>query len=680
MTAPNLSILTNVSLFQQPDPIKVHSKQTSQQVLDEWKNHMTAINAIINKVGTAGNPASAQISEAERAAFQTSVTNLIDLAQNGFEFTIQTDPGPPPVNADVRDVITVSMAKDLDNLLRTIESAHPGAQLSPAVNIPIDALRAWRDFAEASPVIKQVVGNMNDAIYVGGVGHTSTGYTDGVYDSQGRLIVGSLQSMVELLFVKTGNEMMAENLEQLEKALQTNKESLEVLTTLQSIHNEIAAFSKGEQPLDVGVTNELTPTVVGVITVPLPTRDTNTQAAYNKGADIQKFYESIIPELGPGMASAYDVMDAYKAATDKIALAGFNATSYNALKTAVTNAIAAMGGTGIDPNVPIATWNTTARTDLAVAIQNYRNLVIPFNAAITKLNALMAPFGELFGAAPGEPFTIPDVISVSPGTFNYNRIPMTTLPVLPDFGSENIPFEFNAVPSETTSSSAAIIQFRDSLLVPFKNELDDSDFDPVSILQMFTASDGFTPLTPISIADALYSNPDIVKGDPQNGLPPIANIDMANKIKVQYELLKSQIAELSQNENQVGSPNTLLARLNAVVSDLKRSGVEKILNISGLDQYNDATEAITRRDIIKSIDNFAKIWILDDLANTSSAFSGKIQENLGFAITAAESLNDQQKEETRRFLFLFEEFYKSASAILTKLTQLIEKMAQNINR
>lgn len=59
---------------------------------------------------------------------------------------------------------------------------------------------------------------------------------------------------------------------------------------------------------------------------------------------------------------------------------------------------------------------------------------------------------------------------------------------------------------------------------------------------------------------------------------------------------------------------------------------------------------------------------------------GDAQQNVTSGITAAQGLNDQQKEEVRRYLFVFEEFYKSASAILQRITQILEKMAQNISR
>lgn len=60
--------------------------------------------------------------------------------------------------------------------------------------------------------------------------------------------------------------------------------------------------------------------------------------------------------------------------------------------------------------------------------------------------------------------------------------------------------------------------------------------------------------------------------------------------------------------------------------------------------------------------------------------SGADQRALTNAITAAESLNDQQKQQVNQFLFVFEEFYKSASSILQRLSQIIERMGQATGR
>jgi hypothetical protein len=74
------------------------------------------------------------------------------------------------------------------------------------------------------------------------------------------------------------------------------------------------------------------------------------------------------------------------------------------------------------------------------------------------------------------------------------------------------------------------------------------------------------------------------------------------------------------------------------------------------------------------------------LDNNVSAFkvtghsTGDGQSDLSFGITAGQALNDTQKEDVRRFLNVFEEYYKSAASILQRISQMIEKMAQNISR
>jgi len=77
-------------------------------------------------------------------------------------------------------------------------------------------------------------------------------------------------------------------------------------------------------------------------------------------------------------------------------------------------------------------------------------------------------------------------------------------------------------------------------------------------------------------------------------------------------------------------------------------------------------------------------WTLDSYSAIPSGGAlgnaGDIQRNLTSAITAGQNLNDTQKEEVRRYLFVFEEYYKSAADILSKITQIVEKMAQGISR
>lgn len=78
-------------------------------------------------------------------------------------------------------------------------------------------------------------------------------------------------------------------------------------------------------------------------------------------------------------------------------------------------------------------------------------------------------------------------------------------------------------------------------------------------------------------------------------------------------------------------------------------------------------------------------WLTDsnsiaDSLKVGSLQPGDAQTALSAAITSGEGLNDTQKEAVRNFLFVFEEFYKSASAALQRISQMIEKMAGNISR
>ena len=60
------------------------------------------------------------------------------------------------------------------------------------------------------------------------------------------------------------------------------------------------------------------------------------------------------------------------------------------------------------------------------------------------------------------------------------------------------------------------------------------------------------------------------------------------------------------------------------------------------------------------------------------ANAGIFQQNITTAITAAQGLNNSQTETVKAFLNTFEEYYKSASSLLTSMTSLISGFAQNI--
>lgn len=125
--------------------------------------------------------------------------------------------------------------------------------------------------------------------------------------------------------------------------------------------------------------------------------------------------------------------------------------------------------------------------------------------------------------------------------------------------------------------------------------------------------------------------------------------------------LVSEIAALSGTTPTISGredSNSLLAKLRIVLKD-----------IDGTNAANSQAGAMQ--------------WIVDNYNKTATAgviSAGLIQQHLTNAITAGQSLNTTQTESVRNFLYLFEEYYKSASAVLQAISQIIQKMADGIAR
>jgi hypothetical protein len=80
------------------------------------------------------------------------------------------------------------------------------------------------------------------------------------------------------------------------------------------------------------------------------------------------------------------------------------------------------------------------------------------------------------------------------------------------------------------------------------------------------------------------------------------------------------------------------------------------------------------------LDDFTKVttvaeWVkdYDTIGN-----EGNYQRHMNDAITASQAFNDTERENLRRVMFVYEEFYKSATAMLDKLNTIIEKMGSAI--
>jgi hypothetical protein len=176
------------------------------------------------------------------------------------------------------------------------------------------------------------------------------------------------------------------------------------------------------------------------------------------------------------------------------------------------------------------------------------------------------------------------------------------------------------------------------------------------------ASAHFGVLTPqISSALANSINPYIIQF-----------LNLRQKMAVQITALSSITSDLKDTQ-------TLYARLKVVYSGMNKAiAINNGYMPSALKMWildNQSAGVM----VSAGSPNAAAINALITAKNNLGA-SGDLQTGINNAITAGQNLNDTQKETTRRYLFVFEEYYKSASAILTKLSDIITKMAQGIAR
>lgn len=129
------------------------------------------------------------------------------------------------------------------------------------------------------------------------------------------------------------------------------------------------------------------------------------------------------------------------------------------------------------------------------------------------------------------------------------------------------------------------------------------------------------------------------------------------------------------------SPTVTLSPTALAQYDALKDALENQLEIlSGFDptQAGVANSLLTRaRQVLEDLSNSAEDWVMDNY-ETPTSESGQFQTNITFAVNSAQSLSSTQQEQVRSFMFVFEEFYKSASAVQSALKDIMTHMAQNM--
>lgn len=77
-----------------------------------------------------------------------------------------------------------------------------------------------------------------------------------------------------------------------------------------------------------------------------------------------------------------------------------------------------------------------------------------------------------------------------------------------------------------------------------------------------------------------------------------------------------------------------------------------------------------------------RAWVLDGYTShgsTGSVLQGAFQQEITNAIVAGESLNSSQNASVRNYMFIFEQYYQSATSIIASLNQLMSNIARKLS-
>lgn len=414
----------------------------------------------------------------------------------------------------------------------------------------------------------------------------------------------SIQAMVELDYVKTGNDLLSGQISSLDSALSTTKTSLDSLASLQNLHNQVYVDSKGSFT-----------TVMGFNWNPTTPANTDPHAAsafaystggYGKAASAF-FGQPIIP----GVARTGDP------------------ASYQLSVWQISEIMAAQqGAASITPlfsldNVGGGFVMNTTTLDHAI----YDNIYNSYSGINYYTNT---------GAFP-----------VSVDTQGGGSILLAGgKTVIYQVGSSNLYNDFKACRDAYYGSTGLNLTGNPPTITLPLGSVEANNFVHRVLLYG-------------------YANPLYSVGHLRSTFAELVRV--RNAISAQIAAL-SLITPLVSGQTD---PDSLLAKLRIVLAD-----------ISAIVKTNTGGRIESGMLLGQAISGLTR-WLMDgyNLRNTASAsLAGKIQQNITFAITAGQSLNDQQKEQVRRFLYVFEEFYKSASAILQQITQILQRMAQAISR
>lgn len=201
-----MSVLLTTEVAGLTNPVLVRAEYTSNALADLYKADIIPIGTVFQSLGTgASDPTQTHPTLANADTIYNNVLNLLNLAQNGFVGTDGTT-----------SYLTLDMAQGIDSVVKSLNTAGffiAYANKASNPNDVINAMARWKDLADVG--LTNLLQTSIDAI--------NTNRT--------------LQAMIELEYVKTGNDIIFGALSDLKTALGATQSVLDVMNNIQSLHN-----------------------------------------------------------------------------------------------------------------------------------------------------------------------------------------------------------------------------------------------------------------------------------------------------------------------------------------------------------------------------------------------------------------------------------------------------------
>lgn len=542
--------------------------------------------------------------------------------------------------------MTTPMAEHLDVLFRMLQllGVNVSNNTSVPVNLTLDQAKALQNISAAGMIL--------DPLFA--------------YASTASSTNRSFQAMVELDFVKSSNDMLGAQLASLEQALSTTKGVLDDLASLQNLHNLLSVTSRGSFSNFFNLAGTAGQTAA------------QYEAAYKAAADA--FFNQPISPLGLGIPPNTEYLasippNSYVMPGDTVGafnpiLNGLHGIPPGDIFTAVlqpTGRYNIINGFGITVygDVNLVYGNDTGAGIIQTELNQSRSYTflassIPVPSVYVDASTSFISSTPVQWSTAAEPFIKYNILGTTQGT-----TPTSSFRIF-----QNLPLNDFTAPSNPRAEVLwndwfqAKSLFLQNITSPNILGVTNASAATIAAINYFNTRfqflGGGNPIVPINTTNTA-TGPVWLTGTGQvfsaaDSLKFVTDLRDIRTSLLEHVTILSAITP-KRPDGSV-DPDTLLARIKKVITDIP------LLNSGSM-----ATDLTA-----------ARTWLLDNYGSSSTVNAGTIQQGITFAITSGQSLNDQQKESVRRFLFIFEEYYKAAAAILQQMTQMIERMAQGIAR